>query len=293
MIDILTVEYMESMEPVINENRAFEDIQIAGITMKEALTNHINNLGFDDTKKLSIKSNFWISEGLLKMMLNSNANINIIGDNYEEIASIDNNSETFLGVGIDEESILVKYPWDLIEINSNIIAGLTEDNIENESNYKFEKDGFISVGEGTKILPGVYIEGNAIIGKNCKIGPNCYIRGNTFIGDNCHIGQAVEVKNCLLMNNVSIGHLSYTGDSVICPNVNFGAGTITANLRHDGLNHKSTVQEELIDTGRRKLGVIIGDAVHTGINTSFYPGRKMWANTATKPGDIVNKDIKH
>jgi bifunctional UDP-N-acetylglucosamine pyrophosphorylase/glucosamine-1-phosphate N-acetyltransferase len=51
------------------------------------------------------------------------------------------------------------------------------------------------------------------------------------------------------------------------------------------------VKGELIDTGRRKLGAIIGDNVHTGINTSIYPGRKIWPNKATKPGEIVEKDI--
>ena len=58
--------------------------------------------------------------------------------------------------------------------------------------------------------------------------------------------------------------------------VNFGAGTTTSNLRHDGKNHRSMVHGVLIDTGRRKFGTIIGDGVHTGINTSIYPGRKLW-----------------
>jgi len=35
------------------------------------------------------------------------------------------------------------------------------------------------------------------------------------------------------MARVSVGHLSYVGDSILGEKVNFGAGTITANLRHD------------------------------------------------------------
>jgi len=79
---------------------------------------------------------------------------------------------------------------------------------------------------------------------------------------------------------------------VICPLTNLGAGTITANLRHDGRNHSSSVAGELLDTGRRKLGVIIGDNVHTGIHTSIYPGRKIWPEKSTLPGEIVRKDIQ-
>jgi bifunctional UDP-N-acetylglucosamine pyrophosphorylase/glucosamine-1-phosphate N-acetyltransferase len=94
------------------------------------------------------------------------------------------------------------------------------------------------------------------------------------------------------MDKVSAGHLSYIGDSIICPLTNFGAGTITANFRHDGKNHRSAVDGQIMDTGRRKFGTIIGDHVHTGIHTSIFPGRKIWPGLATMPGDLVKKDLK-
>ena len=83
---------------------------------------------------------------------------------------------------------------------------------------------------------------------------------------------------------VAVPHLSYIGDSVIGANANIGCGTVTANFRHDGKNHRSFVKGELVDTGRRKLGTIIGDGVHTGINTSIYPGRKIRPGLSTLPG---------
>ena len=43
----------------------------------------------------------------------------------------------------------------------------------------------------------------------------------------------------------------------------------------------------LTDTGRRKLGVIMGDGVHTGINTSINVGVMMAARGATRPGEVV------
>ena len=149
----------------------------------------------------------------------------------------------------------------------------------------------ISVGSGTKILPGVVIEGEVIIGSNCKIGPNCYIRGSTSIGHQCHIGQAVEIKNSVIFNQTNVGHLSYIGDSILGEKVNLGAGTTTSNLRHDGKTHSSKVADKLVDTGRRKFGTVIGDNVHTGINTSIYPGRKIWPGLTTRPADIVIQDL--
>jgi UDP-N-acetylglucosamine diphosphorylase / glucose-1-phosphate thymidylyltransferase / UDP-N-acetylgalactosamine diphosphorylase / glucosamine-1-phosphate N-acetyltransferase / galactosamine-1-phosphate N-acetyltransferase len=188
-------------------------------------------------------------------------------------------------------SFLIVHSWELLKANEDYVSQLNESSLRGEIHSSAVIEGHIHLGKGSRILPGVFIEGNVIIGENCKIGPNCYLRGASSIGDHCHIGQAVEIKNSIILSHTSIGHLSYVGDSVIGHKVNFGAGTITSNLRHDGKNHRTQVCDELIDTGRRKFGTIVGDHVHTGINTSIYPGRKIFPNCSTLPGDIVQKDI--
>ncbi len=190
-----------------------------------------------------------------------------------------------------KSSFIIRHPWDFLRANETWIAALRDDLIEGQVHPSAVIEGVMHLGAGTRILPGVFIEGNVVIGSNCKIGPNCYIRGNTSIGDGCHIGQSVEIKNCLILSRTNVGHLSYVGDSVLGEKVNFGAGTTTSNLRHDGKNHRSHVDGILLDTGRRKFGAIVGDGVHTGINTSIYPGRKLWPGTTTRPGDIVQKDL--
>lgn len=188
-------------------------------------------------------------------------------------------------------SRLILHPWDLIYVNEQVVANLTESNSAGEISPAAHVEGVLQVGKGTRILPGVFIEGNVVIGENCKVGPNCYIRGNTTIGDSCHIGQAVEIKNSLIGHGSSVGHLSYVGDSVLGNKVNFGAATVTSNLRHDGLNHRSMSAENLVDTGRRKFGTIVGDGVHTGIHTAIYPGRKLGSGTSTRPNADVQKDL--
>lgn len=195
------------------------------------------------------------------------------------------------GTEISETSFLVRHPWDLLRTNELALAAQTRFerlSVVHPSTYV---DGRLSVGPGTKVLPGVVIEGDVVIGAGCKVGPNCYIRGATSIGDRCHVGQAVEVKNSVILSGTNVGHLSYVGDSILCEGVNFGAGTIVSNLRHDGRPHRSHVLGVLVDTGRRKFGAVVGSGVHTGINTSVYPGRKMWPRTSTRPGGIVARDI--
>ncbi|PIU30508.1 glucose-1-phosphate thymidylyltransferase [Candidatus Woesearchaeota archaeon CG07_land_8_20_14_0_80_44_23] len=187
----------------------------------------------------------------------------------------------------------ITYPWSILDANEALLKQMKGkiEGIEGivESNATLK--GQVFVGKGTVIKSGSYIEGPVMIGENCRIGPNCYIRPSTTIGNNCHIGNAVEIKNSVIFDNSNIAHLSYIGDSIIGYDVNIGAGTIIANLRHDNSNVKSMVNGMLIDSGRRKLGAIIGDNVHTGINTSIYPGRKIWPGKSTIPGEIVKEDI--
>ncbi len=183
----------------------------------------------------------------------------------------------------------IGYPWDLVEANNALVS-----EIKSDIKGKVEKNviikGKLKVGKGTEILSGTYIKGNVVIGENCHIGPNSFLRGNTSIGNGCHIGQAVEIKNSIIMDNAKVPHLSYIGDSVIGNNSNLGAGTITANLKHNNKNVQSFVKGKLVDTGRRKLGTIVADDVHAGINTSIYPGRKIWPGLGTLPGEVVSKD---
>jgi bifunctional UDP-N-acetylglucosamine pyrophosphorylase/glucosamine-1-phosphate N-acetyltransferase len=192
---------------------------------------------------------------------------------------------------VSSQGFRLESSWDLLKAN--------ESHLRQRSDYvqavmlppTLYLDGRLQVGKGTKILPGVVIEGDVIIGEDCKIGPNCYLRGATSIGDRCHVGQAVEIKNSILMDGTNVGHLSYVGDSILGRRVNLGAGTLTSNLRHDGRNHRTLVAGELVDTGRRKFGAVVGDGVHTGIHTSIYPGRKLATGATTRPGDIVRNDL--
>lgn len=182
-------------------------------------------------------------------------------------------------------------PWDILTANELILREMepqTSGTIEPGATLK----GPVSIGRGSIIRSGAYIVGPAIIGEECDIGPNCYIRATTCIGDRVRIGNAVEIKNSAIMNDSKIGHLSYVGDSVIGEGCNFGAGTICSNLRHDRANIKSFVKGERVDSGRRKLGVIMGDRVMIGINTSIYPGTVIESGFRGFPASVLSGPVK-
>lgn len=184
----------------------------------------------------------------------------------------------------------ITYSWSLLEANEKLLANLESDIKGIVEPYATIK-GAVKIGKGTQVKNGAYIEGPVIIGENCTIGPNCFIRGATTISNDCKVGNGVEVKNSIFMNGCRVDHLSYVGDSVFGEKVHLGAGTLIANLRHDKSNVFSQVKSQLVDSGMTKLGAILGDNAQTGVNTSIYPGRKMWPDRWTHPSEIVRKDI--
>ena len=105
------------------------------------------------------------------------------------------------------------------------------------------------------------------------------------------MGNAVEIKNSIIMENTNVSHLSYVGDSVIGSNCNIAAGTNIANLRFDKRSVKTKIKNQMIDSGRRKFGSIIGDSVKTGINSSFSPGVKVGHNSTIGSGVLLYDDV--
>ncbi|MCW4030821.1 MAG: sugar phosphate nucleotidyltransferase [Candidatus Bathyarchaeota archaeon] len=181
-------------------------------------------------------------------------------------------------------------PWDLLEANSWALkrrAHKVCGTVEAGAHLL----GPVTVQETARIRSGAYIEGPSFIGEGSDIGPNCYIRPCTSIGKNVRIGNACEVKNSLIMDGTHIGHLSYVGDSILCEHCNMAAGTIMANLRLDGKSVKMLVKGEVVDSGRRKLGAVLGDNVKTGINALLMPGVKIGPRSWIGANFTVHRDV--
>ncbi len=202
-----------------------------------------------------------------------------------------NDGFEFTGVKLQKEWVDIGAPWDLLKANRYILQRKTRHEINGEIERNVLVKGKVYIGENTKVKSGSYIEGPVYIGKNCEIGPNCYIRPFTSIEDKVKIGGSVEVKNSVILEGTKVPHLTYIGDSLIGSECNFGAGTIVANLRLDHGEIKVKIKGKKIGSGLRKLGVIMGDKVETGINVSFMPGVKVGSNTLIGANTVVIEDI--
>jgi bifunctional UDP-N-acetylglucosamine pyrophosphorylase/glucosamine-1-phosphate N-acetyltransferase len=209
----------------------------------------------------------------------------------DAISQLPKEKKTVLAVKISScDWMDIGKPWDLLDANrwalermDHKVWGL----VENGAHLI----GPITVAETARIRSGAYIEGPVFVDEESDIGPNCYIRPCTSIGKKVRIGNACEIKNSIIMDNVHIGHLSYVGDSIVGENCNLGAGTITANYRLDGGTIKMVVKDRVVDSGRTKLGAVLGDNVKAGINALFMPGVKVGCNSWIGPNVVVQRDV--
>jgi len=209
----------------------------------------------------------------------------------DAVSLLINDEKTVLASKIAKDDwIDIGRPWDLLEANSWALKRMEHKvygMIENGANLI----GPVTVAETARIRSGVYIEGPCFIDEGSDIGPNCYIRSCTSIGKNVRVGNACEVKNSIIMDETHVGHLSYVGDSILCERCNLAAGTITANLRLDDGFVKMVVKGEVVDTGRRKFGAILGDDVKTGINALLMPGVKVGTGSWIGANFTVHRDV--
>jgi carbonic anhydrase/acetyltransferase-like protein (isoleucine patch superfamily) len=130
----------------------------------------------------------------------------------------------------------------------------------------------IEIGNGVLVESGALIKSPAIIGEMSEVRQGAYLRGCCISGKRCILGHTTEIKHSIFLNDAKAGHFAYLGDSILGNNTNLGAGTKFANLRFLPGNIVIRAKGERFDTGRRKIGAILGDRTQTGCNSVTSPG---------------------
>jgi NDP-sugar pyrophosphorylase family protein len=142
----------------------------------------------------------------------------------------------------------------------------------------------IVIGKGSRVAPGAVLEGPLWIGEDVEVRVGAYVRGGCYVGNGCVVGANVEMKRAILFEGSHAAHLNYVGDSILGRGVNLGAGVICSNFRHDGAEISIPFDGGRIQTGRRKLGAIVGDGAAVGCNAVLNPGTIVGARTQIYTG---------
>ena len=177
-----------------------------------------------------------------------------------------------------------RYPWEVLdEITAFILAlgpTLPKEEYDNPS------EG-VWIAKSAKVFSSAYIGSPCIIDKDAEVRHCAFIRGSAIVGKGSIVGNSTELKNTVLFDVVQVPHYNYVGDSILGYKSHMGAGSITCNIKSD----KSLVVikngNEVIATGRRKIGAMLGDYVEVGCNSTLNPGTVIGRNSNVYPLSLV------
>ena len=177
-----------------------------------------------------------------------------------------------------------EYPWQALDGIKELILALGPTLPTGEYDQPAPN---VWVHKTAKVFPSAYLGAPCIIGPETEVRHCAFIRGSALVGANCVVGNSVELKNVILFDNVQTPHYNYVGDSILGYKSHMGAGSITSNVKSDKLPVIVRCGDERIDTGRKKVGAMLGDFVEVGCNSVLNPGSVIGRHSIIYPTSCV------
>lgn len=201
-------------------------------------------------------------------------------------------------IGFNFEALFdeISYPWDVLKLLDLTLGFDLSYLLEKFDNFQkneetSEEDANSYVSNSAKVYPGVVLDtvsGEIVIDDNAVVEPLCYLKGPIYIGKNslvksgskiygpCSIGWGSkvsgELSGVLFHSCVNKQHDGFIGNTYAAPFVNFGADTVTSNLKNNYSKVRVNHLGKSINTGMQFLGSIVGDHTKFGINTMLNTG---------------------
>ena len=176
------------------------------------------------------------------------------------------------------------YPWEVLDEIEAFIFRLGE--TLNSEEYENPRDG-VWIARDAKIFPSAYIGSPCLIDHGAEVRHCAFIRESAIVGKNAVVGNSTELKNVILFDGVQVPHYNYVGDSVLGYLSHMGAGAITSNVKADKSDVVIKCGERRIETGRMKVGAMLGDCVEVGCNSVLNPGTVIGRNSNIYPTSCV------
>jgi NDP-sugar pyrophosphorylase family protein len=177
-------------------------------------------------------------------------------------------------------------PWLLIQ---DIVRILTQMTSTLDRDYVVTQD--VAIHKNAVIEQGVILKGPIIICENCFVAAHAYLRAGVFLKNNVVIGPGCEIKSSIIFSHSAFAHFNFIGDSIIGNNVNFEAGSVTANHFNEKDDNVISVfyDTRIIRTGVGKFGSVIGDGSRIGANAVLSPGTILPKQSIVKRLELVDQ----
>jgi len=146
--------------------------------------------------------------------------------------------------------------------------------------------------KGLRLGKRVKLVGKVTLSDHVTIGDDCLIRGSVSIGENVIIAPNVEIRSTPSAIGIG-GDCTINRNSMIIGKVLIGNHCLIApNVVIVGSNH-GIEKNILIRNQKLTLkGIVIGDDVWIGANTTIIDGVKIGDGSVIGAGSVVTKDIE-
>lgn len=162
-----------------------------------------------------------------------------------------------------------EYPWEALAGISDFLIELGKQLPTDE----YEKRGEnMWIHKSADVAPSAFLNGPLIVCKDAEIRHCAFVRGSALVGEGAVVGNSTELKNVILFDRVQVPHYNYVGDSILGYKAHMGAGSITSNVKSDKLLVSIHGEDGDVETGRKKVGALIGDLVEVGCGSILNPG---------------------
>ena len=176
------------------------------------------------------------------------------------------------------------YPWEVLGEISSFIMALGPTLPEEEFDHPSED---VWIAKDATVFPSAHITGPCIIDHGAEVRHCAFIRGSAIVGKSAVVGNSTELKNVVLFDGVQVPHYNYVGDSILGYQAHMGAGSITSNVKSDKSLVAIVGGGEVIQTGRKKVGAVLGDHVEIGCNSVLNPGTVIGRGSHVYPTSSV------
>ncbi len=161
------------------------------------------------------------------------------------------------------------HPWE-ITINAGAIVASVVGRL---SAVEYVVEGGVATHRTAVIERGAVLKDDVVVGKGCFVAAGAYLRGGVYLGEGVTVGPGCEVKSSFIFDRSRLAHFNYVGDSIIGEDVNFEAGAVVANhFNESGKDIELILDGNVIRTGVKKFGALIGDHARIGANAVLDPG---------------------
>jgi glucose-1-phosphate thymidylyltransferase len=184
--------------------------------------------------------------------------------------------ERVRGVRIGGLWVDATYPWDLLQVASEVLARGRVGEPQRRDEVWIDNDA--------SIHDDATLRGPVVVGPDCEIAPGAVIGPNVALGRNVTVGPNATVERTVLDSDARVDAGSTLEDAVVGQDVHLGASSVIPGGPSDVRVGQRVFEDQ-------RLGAVVADRAHARGDVSFDPGTLVGPNVTIGAGAHVRGTV--